>query len=367
MGRSISGKVEEEEEDKKRREALGLEKLSKIKEMYAGGVPFFTKDSIREVHQQLLKAKTGDKVWVLDLDGAKSDFTINIGKVFHEPDSETEDIQTHAHIHYQSLQALLWKTDELDDVDFCTMPIYHRLHTRNKITKEFCGNSTERPDLPREEAEEFFRNSCEEWEASEPCKQLRSILESTKIPVGITKIVAFACSTFSCIFPKPYYSRGGARPATQHALILTLLDILSKKNDGVARNITCYAQDPIYSSLDKEILQQSGIQILDDPVGFLEVDESTVVLSFCPNVCVRQVVCDIARPAMMIWDSIRWNEDEMSEELGRRTDPDSPRLKKMIQDDYDEFKMPDGERTFFATNSANAGIYVRKTGVKGRL
>lgn len=35
------------------------------------------------------------------------------------------------------------------------------------------------------------------------------------------------------------------------------------------------------------------------------------VLSFCPNVCVKQVVADIARPAMMIWGPIQWGENKM--------------------------------------------------------
>jgi len=143
------------------------------------------------------------------------------------------------------------------------------------------------------------------------------MLETLDILHGITKIVAFACSTFSCITEEPSPSRGGVREATQHALILTKRDILSKKNEGVSGEIICYAQDPVYSSLDKKILEKSDIMILDNPMGFLEVDESTVVLSFCPDVCVRQVVCDIARPAMMIWDSIRWDEDEMAPEMRR--------------------------------------------------
>ena len=193
------------------------------------------------------------------------------------------------------------------------MPIYHVTETRNKITKEFCGRSKARPELPHEEAEEFFENCCKEWEASEPCKEFRSMLETIEMPLGITKIVAFACGTFSFIASEPSLERRFVREATQHALILTLRDVLSKTNDASSREITCYAQDPFYSSLDKDILEKYNIRILDDPAGFLEVDESTVVLSFCADVCVRQVVCDISRPAMMIWSNIKWDVDEMDE------------------------------------------------------
>jgi hypothetical protein len=42
-----------------------------------------------------------------------------------------------------------------------------------------------------------------------------------------------------------------------------------------------------------------------------------------------------------------------------RTDPDSPRLKRMILD-YDEYKMPDNENPLFFANVGSGGIYVRK-------
>lgn len=44
-----------------------------------------------------------------------------------------------------------------------------------------------------------------------------------------------------------------------------------------------------------------------------------------------------------------------------RTDPDSPRVKKMIKDFYEEFEMPDDDTDLFGGNRGNAGIYVRKT------
>ena len=56
------------------------EYLEKIHEMYYSGVPFFTKESMRDIHQQLLNAKTGDKVSVLNLDGTKREFTYTVGK-----------------------------------------------------------------------------------------------------------------------------------------------------------------------------------------------------------------------------------------------------------------------------------------------
>lgn len=83
---------------------------------------------------------------------------------------------------------------------------------------------------------------------------------------------------------------------------MTVRDILQEKN-GIS--ITCYAQDPANTAADKAALKCYGVQILDDPCGFLEVDDPTVVCSFAPNVPVKQIVTDLARPAVLIWDRVR--------------------------------------------------------------
>jgi len=80
--------------------------------------------------------------------------------------------------------------------------------------------------------------------------------------------------------------------------------------------IGCYAQDPDYTDIDREVLEQSGITILDDPQGFLEVDDSTAVLSFGANIPLRQVIADIARPAMMVWDRNEFSDEVLTKSFG---------------------------------------------------
>jgi hypothetical protein len=60
----------------------------------------------------------------------------------------------------------------------------------------------------------------------------------------------------------------------------------------------------MYEDVDREVLGELGMTVLDNPRGFLEVDESTVVFAQAPGVAVRQIVADIARPAVMIWDRV---------------------------------------------------------------
>jgi hypothetical protein len=161
--------------------------------------------------------------------------------------------------------------------------------------------------MSKEETEEFFQTHSQAWDASRPCEQLRSTLISiSKMTADIRKIVGFAfgsiASNDQCVI--------SSRSAFQHALVLTLRDILCKKHVKNPGEISCYAQDPAYTDIDKLVLNASGINVLDYPEGFLEVDSSTVVVSCGPYAPIRQIVSDLARPAIMIWYKIKDEEEE---------------------------------------------------------
>lgn len=71
------------------------------------------------------------------------------------------------------------------------------------------------------------------------------------------------------------------------------------------------AQDPAYTRVDKSVLEEDAIRCLDDPGGFLDVDNLSVVISIAPDIPVRQVVADIARPTVMVWERVTREEEEM--------------------------------------------------------
>jgi len=51
--------------------------------------------------------------------------------------------------------------------------------------------------------------------------------------------------------------------------------------------------DPVNEGIGNEFLKTTGITPLDNPKGFLEADNKTLVISIHPNVSVRQVVADL--------------------------------------------------------------------------
>ncbi|KAL2126486.1 hypothetical protein VTI74DRAFT_823 [Chaetomium olivicolor] len=56
----------------------------------------------------------------------------------------------------------------------------------------------------------------------------------------------------------------------------------------------------MYVSVDKQVLSEVGITVLDDPRAWLEVDDGSVVVSIAPDIPVPDIIADIARSAAMI-------------------------------------------------------------------
>ncbi|KAK4033619.1 hypothetical protein C8A01DRAFT_49833 [Parachaetomium inaequale] len=116
-----------------------------------------------------------------------------------------------------------------------------------------------------------------------------------------------------------------ARSVAQHVLVLAVRKWVAAAARGVVK---CYAQDPSYTAVDKRLLRNKGVTVLEDPRGFLEVDDDSVVISISPTVPVRQIVADIARPMVLIWD----RGVEVEEEAVLCTDPVSKRVEEMMKD-----------------------------------
>jgi hypothetical protein len=146
-----------------------------------------------------------------------------------------------------------------------------------------------------------------EWLATEHYATFKQVLLSAKFPMGINKIVGYALGS--------YYAFGKVwekRSLLQHALILLLRDILSF-NDGRGE-VKCFLQDPIYDLEEKKTHEALGMTVVDDPEGFLIVDDESVVVSIAPNVPVKQIVLDLCRPAGIIWMS----HERLSEEMEKQ-------------------------------------------------
>jgi hypothetical protein len=172
---------------------------------------------------------------------------------------------------------------EQHPVEICyTTPPPGSVHTFNEVRLEFASHEAT-------------------WKKSKACKNLEQQLMTVSSP-NISRIVGFGLGSLQWLG-----DRAGARSHTQIAALKTMAGILKKSSP---HEIQCYVQDPMYCNVSKEFLQSIGIVVLDDPKGFLEVDENTLVFSVCPNVPVKQIVADLQWPAAMIWDTVNLEESE---------------------------------------------------------
>jgi SRR1 len=145
-------------------------------------------------------------------------------------------------------------------------------------------------------AKALYQSSRKEWMRS----QLKAQLDAITFPASINKIVCFGLGP-----PSSPHKHGRRRSNIQHAAVESIMENLKRNSD-----IYCYAQDPAYVDIDKEVLKSIGIETIEDPKGFLEIDENTFIISISPNVPVRQIVSDLQRPAAMLWDTVGSMKDE---------------------------------------------------------
>lgn len=184
----------------------------------------------------------------------------------------------------------------------CSLRIVHYRVLRNASTKELLGVC---PIKSQENANEFFQIRLQQWRTSQAYQQLKSCIMSTSSISVITKIVGFAFGSIALTDVEADYA---FRSAFQHALLVTLKDLLCEKLS--TEKIACYVQDPLYTNCDRLLLGAHGINVLDDPDGLIEVNNSTLVISCAPDIPIRQIVTDIAQPAIMIWCRTIPDEDE---------------------------------------------------------
>ena len=241
---------------------------------------------------------------------------------------------------------------------YCNLRVCYWQRIRKKITKEISVTSSR----PYDDMKAYFEDVRDTWSRSEACTRLKYTLESVR--PRCNKIVAFALGEM-CQEVNSDMLRGVQEGAAfQHAMILSLRDALSRPN---SENIACYAQDPAYSEVDKTLLRDYDIKAVDDPEGFLQVDNSSAVISCSPDVPIREIIADIACPALIIWNKIKdiatqpMRYSDVTKEflallMFRSTDPVSRRVREMIETQYYRMEFPGDEKHF-----GELAVYARRS------
>ncbi len=180
---------------------------------------------------------------------------------------------------------------------YCSTRLKYQLYIPHVPDREpsLCRNEPVDTERTRQE----FNSGVQAWRETEEYKRIETLLHTETLPAGITKIVAFALGDIGRA------GSGHSRSICQHALILCVRDALNSRLGPGQPAVRCFAQDPAYREVDKQVLGEAGITVVGDPRGFLEVDDNTVVISISPNIPVRQITADIARPAVLMWNVVK--------------------------------------------------------------
>jgi len=160
-----------------------------------------------------------------------------------------------------------------------------------------------RTDVAISELAKVYGEAQAEWEGNEACKTLKQGLLVVENMPWVTKIVAFALGSVQEDSNPACPEHLKRRSCMQHALMETLTKVVEQAQ-GAGGKVTQYVQDPGYGSADLELLRQLDVTPLEDPDGFIEIDDHNLVLSISSNVPVKQVVADLQWPAVLIIEPI---------------------------------------------------------------
>lgn len=140
-----------------------------------------------------------------------------------------------------------------------------------------------------------------QWKTSEHYAQLQEVLTNVEIPFPLAKVIAVASGKLVV------RSQVSKRRVIHHSLVSDLRSTLVRRGFFLltALSTKSYVQDPAYMQRDKDILRSAEFTVLDDPQAWLELDESSMLVCINAGFPVADIVADICRPALIIWDSKR--------------------------------------------------------------
>lgn len=297
-----------------------------INAAYDAGTPLFSKAAIRKVLQTIddsgIRPVQTDPLSlhfsIVGIDGKTVEIPIHLGvrdpATAHWPPADDGSVWVNTNLGIELRPAdYLTSLAFVDILDFDPATAFLTIRVHPVSTRLIPATGQVIPFTPEEavivrpapEVRATLQQGIAKWNASAACHSLISTFQAAadagRLP-RVDKIVAFACHRLST-------PERAERVAAEHALVLSIRDFFTQRFNTAATEtattVPCYSQDPVYEDVDREVLAERGVTVLEHPRAFLEVDEASVVFAQAPDIAVRQVVADLAKPAVMVWDKVR--------------------------------------------------------------
>ncbi|KAI0541662.1 hypothetical protein GGR58DRAFT_455700 [Xylaria digitata] len=302
-----------------------------IRALYDAGTPFFTKDNIQKVGKELERFQKGEqdnggKITIKGVNGVDYEIFVNPPPSFLPPRVNQVFGGSKWMIRYFSVETLTTSTytpSELDIFDPQSAYLPMRIFAPIRLLTNFDPAVYNKPPAPPIEDFSTYQAIEQQWKTSQHYAQLQEILSTIEIPFTLTKVIALALGSLVV------NSQISKRCFLQHAFVSTLHSTLVRRGI-LSVSSEKYVQDPGYTQRDKDIIHSAGLTVLNDPQALLELDESSVLVSINADIPTGDIVADICRPGILIWEE-------------GRIQPRGSRVKRMIENEYSEISLPHHE------------------------
>ncbi|KAI1737962.1 hypothetical protein F4680DRAFT_467741 [Xylaria scruposa] len=146
------------------------------------------------------------------------------------------------------------------------------------------------PQYGIDELNSSFKTALKDWSKHDARHKLAAALLGLELPPCINKIVCFGLGNH---LTKEF------EYWTQHPAAISIRNALKMKFGWKLRLLTHF---PEYTSDTKAVLEEHGFEVIgkNGIDGFLEVDEKSLVFCKPSDIPVRQILAELARPAVII-------------------------------------------------------------------
>ncbi|KAI0408371.1 hypothetical protein F4802DRAFT_618538 [Xylaria palmicola] len=264
--------------------------INKIRLLWHCRVPFFTRQLLEQIAFQLDEYAQGilsDTFIVIGIDGQTSAVPVPRRENGRLPSQDRPKLQ----VDYLSIQRL--------QDSYCLGALNSGSGLKNftlHFKDNILGPDTDACKFSKTALARIFRLERVAWTTSRAFLELSAIVQENQRLWTAGKIVGIGLG------PLVRGSRvddvGNQRSLTRYSFLHALREMIAALT-GHTR--PCIAQDPELSPTAAGILEDAGVTVMEDPRGFLEIDQSTILVSIDPKMPVKQIVSEIARPLAIIW------------------------------------------------------------------
>ncbi|KAI3321798.1 hypothetical protein HD806DRAFT_501976 [Xylariaceae sp. AK1471] len=317
-------------------------------DIYYSGVKLWTKTDLVEIEQQVSQSYSLEHFTIRCIDGRTilvKNPLFGVKKPIWRPYVKFQDYW----------QLVRKKPDGPPETWHCS----YLVDWTNETMGEFDG-MIKNPKL-------LFQQRNRTWSQSASCKLFKAQLKKLLGARKVTKVICFGLGDISRR-PPAWWREQNAKGTqesessqmrgalVQHSVAITMADFIRNETGKPVRLLT---QDPRFLDESQSILEEEGFEVIGraGAGGFAEIDEESVVFSAYVAAPLKQIISDVARPALIFVT----NSDVLLNEKDQLyRDADSPRSRQMWKE-YTRWNFdiaPDGEE--LNQHLREIGIYARK-------